>query len=91
MNVVQALQFDPTDPIEIARTHLWRKNPKDAIPLLEKALKKNHRTGEAHHLLGCILIEMGDGKGAVKHLQMALDVNPDNLFARLDLVRASRL
>lgn len=91
MNAAPTLQVDPTNPMEIARTHLWQKNPKDAIPLLLRAIAERPNDGNAHHLLGCALIETGEKSKAIAHLQEALTANPKNIFARLDLVRALQL
>ncbi len=92
MNAAPTIQFrrDPSDPIEVARAYLWKKNPAQAIPLLERALAENPDDGEAHHLLGCALIQTGNMEDARAHLQKSLDQNPENLIARLDLMRVAR-
>ena len=91
MNGAPTLQRDPTDPVEIARGHLWGKKPEDAIPLLQQVIEEYPGYGEAHHLLGCAYIETGEKSKAVQHLQEALTINPKNITARLDMGRASRL
>jgi tetratricopeptide (TPR) repeat protein len=62
---------------KLASNFFYDKNPQSAIDELYKAIEIDERHAEAHHLLGFIYFGRKDYLRALKHMQMAVTIDPD--------------
>ncbi len=67
---------------------LEEKHPYDALPYAERAVEHGRSVPTAQLVLGRSLLETGDTKGGLEHLEIALHLDPNNLETHLALVRA---
>jgi len=70
---------------KLAANFFYDKKPQQAIAELYTSLKHNPKHVKAHHLLGFIYFGRQDHVRALKHLQMAVTIDPDfdNALANL--------
>lgn len=60
----------------------------DAVPVLEEAVKRDPRSGEAETYLGRVLLEGGSAEKALPHLTRAVKLAPQSAQAHLLLAKA---
>ena len=94
-NFVHEYPTDPTGPYYLGRLALERQHYEQAIAWLEKAVQLDGGNSEYHRWLGRAYGQQAQQAGGagfflarkVKvHLERAVELNPDNLAARLDLM-----
>jgi tetratricopeptide (TPR) repeat protein len=67
---------------------LLRNAPAEALPHAQRAVDKKATLPSAQLVLGRSLMETGNLKGGMEHLEKALQLEPDNLETHLALVKA---
>jgi len=65
--------------------------PKDALPLLHRALELDGNDARLHRQLGNTLMRLGDQGGALQELERALALAPTNEKIRTDLIKVLRV
>jgi eukaryotic-like serine/threonine-protein kinase len=92
--VDRARALDPEQPdvrLAVATVKLQEGDPVSAVRQLKAALAVAPSLGEAHGLLGRILLEADVMETAKKRLEWALAIEPDLAIVRHDLARANAL
>ncbi len=90
----RASELDPHEPgarLALAAVKLQRGDSVAAIGDLKAALAGDPSLGEAHALLGRILLEADVLETAKKRLEWAIAIDPEQTIARRDLARAHAL
>ena len=94
----EAIQLNP----EEAEFYAWRGYARfftypdkrtgqaEAFRDLNLCLKKNDKVAVAHYYLGVIAKACGDGKGALKHFQKAVELQPNHIEAQREIRLASQ-
>jgi tetratricopeptide (TPR) repeat protein len=88
---LQELKISPSNTdadVMTAWALLLRNRPSEALPYAQQAAGKEPRLPSAQLVFGRSLMETGDLKGAMEHLQEALQLEPDNLETHLALAKA---
>jgi tetratricopeptide (TPR) repeat protein len=67
---------------------LMRNGASDALPYAQNAVAKDASLPAAQLVLGRSLLETGDVKGGMDHLEKALQLEPDNIETHLALAKA---
>jgi len=67
---------------------LIQNNPAEALPYAEKAVAEDQALPSGQLVLGRALVETGDVKRGIEHLEKELELEPNNLEAHLALVKA---
>jgi len=87
----QELQIAPTNvdaDVMAAWALLLRSRGAEALPLAQRAVDENPSLPSAQLVLGRSLMETGELKDALAHLEKALQMEPDNLETHLALAKA---
>lgn len=87
----QELQIAPSNAdadVMAAWALLLRNAPAEALPYAQKAAAAEPMLPSAQLVLGRSLMETGDLKGGMEHLEKALQLEPDNLEVHLGLAKA---
>jgi tetratricopeptide (TPR) repeat protein len=88
---LQELKIAPSNAdagVMAAWALLLRNRAPEALPYAQNAVGQAPRLPSAQLVLGKSLMETGDLKGAMEHLQLALQLEPDNLETHLALAKA---
>lgn len=72
----------------LAWAALMRNRPAEALPYARRAVAEEPVLSGAQLVLGRSLAETGDWDGGIRHLEKALQLEPDNLEIHLALARA---
>jgi hypothetical protein len=83
--------YDPNDPaaaVRSARESLQMGRTDDAIRLLQQAIARDSRSAEAYELLGVAYAQKGMSNEGVQALSTAVNLNPGNSAARINLAVA---
>jgi tetratricopeptide (TPR) repeat protein len=72
----------------LAWGELIQNNAAEALPYAEKAVAEDAALPSGQLVLGRALLETGDLKGGIEHLEKELQLEPNNLEAHLALVKA---
>jgi tetratricopeptide (TPR) repeat protein len=86
----RAAALDPADATAqamLAWSYLMRSNSSAAKPYAENAVKAAPQLPLAQLVLGRSLVENGDAKSGIEHLQTALQLEPANIEIHLALVK----
>jgi tetratricopeptide (TPR) repeat protein len=83
----EVLGKEPDSPIflRLAAVLMQLGDDKEALQVLEKGLARNPRYADPHILYARICISKGDFQVAESHLQIALEIDPYNTEARLEM------
>ncbi len=90
----RALSIAPSRPeprLALARVHFAHMEYGEAIEHLKKALASAPSNADAHDEMGRILREVGPLDTAVRHIETALELNPQMYRARFGLAQAKAL
>lgn len=68
--------------LELGEQNIQMARYQDALAYLNKALSLEPKLGRAHAALGDYYLGINDPKQAAKHVQQALDQDPDNLLVQ---------
>ncbi len=85
------LAITPANPAAaamLAWALLRRNDFKEGLPYAERAAREEPKFEIAQFVFGRLLVETGDVKRGIEHLQLAETLNPDDLEAHLSLVTA---
>lgn len=88
---VDSKEKDPVPLIGMGRILLANDRAEEAIPWLQQAVTNLHATAEAHELLGLAYQKTGHPVDAVKELQAAIQMNPEDARLHLMLARVYRI
>ena len=72
----------------LAWNSLIRNNPADALTYAQKVVAEQPEFPNAQLILGRSLVETGDAKEGLTHLENALQLDPDNLETHIALAKA---
>ncbi len=72
----------------LAWISLIRNNPSEALMYAQKVVAEEPTFPSAQLVLGRSLVETGDAKGGLSHLEKALQLEPQNLEAHIALAKA---
>jgi tetratricopeptide (TPR) repeat protein len=87
----QELKLSPSNAdanVMAAWALLMRTHASDALPYAQNAVARNPALPSAQLVLGRSLLETGDIKGGMEHLEKALQLEPDNIETHLALAKA---
>jgi len=74
--------------LHLGTVMLSRMNPGGALPMLERAIRSEPRSAEAHNFLGSALTALGRTQDAIAQFRVALSLRPEYSNARLNLGNA---
>ena len=69
--------YDTQSTAGLAMTHLQNQRFDIAVPLLESVLRTDPEFAQGHYLLGVTLINLKRHKEGLKHLERAIELDPD--------------
>lgn len=86
----RAVEIEPSDAAAqamLAWSYLMQSNPSEAKIYAEQAVKEAPQLPLAQLVLGRYLVETGDPRNGIEHLQEALQLEPSNIEIHLALVK----
>lgn len=76
----RAVEVEPENPeclLKLAQLHFYLKRYDEELVLLNKVLEKDKRNAQAYFMRGMIARDKGDTTGAIKEMQLAVQMDPD--------------
>lgn len=91
----RAAELEPTNVdvlLKLAQLHFYLKRYDEEIAVLDKVIDQDRRNAQAYFMRGMVAKEKGDTTGAMREMQLAVQMDPDyyNAYIQLGLISAAQ-
>lgn len=91
----RAAELEPTNVdvlLKLAQLHFYLKRYDEEIAVLDKVIDQDRRNAQAYFMRGMVAKEKGDTNGAMREMQLAVQMDPDyyNAYIQMGLISASQ-
>ena len=77
----KAIRIDPKPPswylLQLGMSYFWTMQNEEAIAVFKRLVSREPKSADAHAILGCAFIAVGEPEEAIIMLEKALSLNPD--------------
>jgi tetratricopeptide (TPR) repeat protein len=91
----RAADVEPTNVdvlLKLAQLHHYLKRLDEEIAVLDKVIAQDRRNAQAYFMRGMVAKEKGDTSGAMREMQLAVQMDPDyyNAYIQMGVISASQ-